>query len=296
VVLPHPKQQERDVVVFLDEALAAPSQEEAEQRGAVAALHRVQGDRALDRLLPRQYGQQWRDLEQQASEGGAGGGGGWGVLGGWGGGVGVGQQVAVATWIFLAGPLVRARSASSQACRAQAECNCSSALCLADLSLRLRLHGSLPNIPLMGDPARLPQHEERQRRAAEAAARQRAQQERQRAAAKRQQPAAVIMADDSRRRAGLAAAAGPPASLGVQNTGHGVAVKDGVPRRWPAPGRKLSAGTAGRSTGAAGAYSAQKAPLILFSSDWLAARLQAGGRNHFGAAGRRRLRQRRRGG
>lgn len=67
VVLPHPKQQEKDVVVFLDDALAAPTQEEAEQRGAVAALHRVQGDRALDRVLPRQYTQQWRDLEQQAS-------------------------------------------------------------------------------------------------------------------------------------------------------------------------------------------------------------------------------------
>ncbi len=42
VVLPHPKKQELDVVVFLDEQQAAPSQEEAEQRGAVAALHRVQ--------------------------------------------------------------------------------------------------------------------------------------------------------------------------------------------------------------------------------------------------------------
>lgn len=42
VVLPHPKKQELDVVVFLDDAQAAPNQEEAEQRVAVAALHRVQ--------------------------------------------------------------------------------------------------------------------------------------------------------------------------------------------------------------------------------------------------------------
>ena len=120
VVLPHPKLQEKDVVVFLDDSQAATSQEEAEQRAAVAALHRVQvggacaalrhahavvstcrvfgrpatpcvssptafkasaipklstipisqsahsqGDRALDRILPRPYVQQWKDLDQQ---------------------------------------------------------------------------------------------------------------------------------------------------------------------------------------------------------------------------------------
>ena len=42
VVLPHPKQQDKDVVVFLEDAQAAPTEEEAEQRAAVAALHRVQ--------------------------------------------------------------------------------------------------------------------------------------------------------------------------------------------------------------------------------------------------------------
>ncbi|PRW33164.1 P-loop containing nucleoside triphosphate hydrolase isoform A [Chlorella sorokiniana] len=68
VVLPHPKKQELDVVVFLDDAQAAPSEEEAEQRAAVAALHRVQGDRALDRILPRPYVVQWKDLEQQHQE------------------------------------------------------------------------------------------------------------------------------------------------------------------------------------------------------------------------------------
>lgn len=65
VVLPHPKQQDKDVVVFLDDSQAAPSEDEAEQRAAVAALHRVQGDRSLDRVLPRPYVQQWRELDQQ---------------------------------------------------------------------------------------------------------------------------------------------------------------------------------------------------------------------------------------
>ncbi len=42
VVLPHPKQQDKDVVLFLEDSQAAPDEEEAEQRAAVAALHRVQ--------------------------------------------------------------------------------------------------------------------------------------------------------------------------------------------------------------------------------------------------------------
>lgn len=52
VVLPHPKKQELDVVVFLDDSQAAPSQEEAEQRAAVAALHRVQAGAAPLRIEP----------------------------------------------------------------------------------------------------------------------------------------------------------------------------------------------------------------------------------------------------
>lgn len=43
VVLPDGKNQERDVVVFLDEAHAAADDREARQRAAVAALQRVQG-------------------------------------------------------------------------------------------------------------------------------------------------------------------------------------------------------------------------------------------------------------
>lgn len=41
--MPDGKNQERDVVVFLDEAHAAEDEREARQRAAVAALHRVQG-------------------------------------------------------------------------------------------------------------------------------------------------------------------------------------------------------------------------------------------------------------
>ena len=102
-VLPHPQQQDKDTVVFLDDAQAAGSEEEAEQRAAVVALHRVQvspacqsappalpepivmharltrapatlpmlpqGDRSLDRILPRPYVQQWKDLERTVGSG-----------------------------------------------------------------------------------------------------------------------------------------------------------------------------------------------------------------------------------
>jgi ATP-dependent RNA helicase DHX57 len=69
VVLPHPKQpSDKDVVVFLDDAHAAPTEEEAAQRAAVAALHRVAGDRALDRLLPRPYLAQWQELGRRRQE------------------------------------------------------------------------------------------------------------------------------------------------------------------------------------------------------------------------------------
>ncbi|KAL4527192.1 hypothetical protein Ndes2526B_g09099 [Nannochloris sp. 'desiccata'] len=68
VVLPHPKQQDKDIVVFLPEAHAAESDDEAQQRGAVAALHRIAGDRALERTLPPQYGALWRSLGEAAKE------------------------------------------------------------------------------------------------------------------------------------------------------------------------------------------------------------------------------------
>lgn len=43
VVLPDPKKSEKDIVVFLPDSRAAKTTEEAQQRAAVAALHRVQG-------------------------------------------------------------------------------------------------------------------------------------------------------------------------------------------------------------------------------------------------------------
>jgi hypothetical protein len=57
VVLPDLKKADADVVVFLDRAApGCASAEEASERGAVAALHRVAGDRQLHLTLPRQFG------------------------------------------------------------------------------------------------------------------------------------------------------------------------------------------------------------------------------------------------
>ncbi|KXZ49867.1 hypothetical protein GPECTOR_19g318 [Gonium pectorale] len=65
VVMPDPKRQEDDVVVFLDEEHAAPDEAEARERGAVAALNRVQGDRALERILPKDYVPLWNALGEE---------------------------------------------------------------------------------------------------------------------------------------------------------------------------------------------------------------------------------------
>ena len=54
VVLPDAKRSENDIVVFLDERFAASDMSEAEQHGAIQALHRVAGDRQLHLLLPPQ--------------------------------------------------------------------------------------------------------------------------------------------------------------------------------------------------------------------------------------------------
>ena len=68
VVLPHHKQSEKDVVIFLSEKHAAENEDEAQQRGAVAALHHVAGDRSLERTLPPQYVALWRELCVLATE------------------------------------------------------------------------------------------------------------------------------------------------------------------------------------------------------------------------------------
>ena len=52
--------------MFLDESQAAESEDEATQRAAVAALHRLAGERALERVLPRQYVPYWQQLGEQA--------------------------------------------------------------------------------------------------------------------------------------------------------------------------------------------------------------------------------------
>lgn len=54
VVLPDPKRNENDQVIFLPQELAAPDAWEAEQRAAVAALHFIAGNRQLEMVLPQQ--------------------------------------------------------------------------------------------------------------------------------------------------------------------------------------------------------------------------------------------------
>eukprot|EP00887_Chlorella_sp_A99_P002300 scaffold10.g2300.t1 len=68
VVLPDARTSDKDVVVFLEPEQAAPSEEEATQTAAVAALHRVAGDRRMDSLLPPQYLPIWRALEGAAAQ------------------------------------------------------------------------------------------------------------------------------------------------------------------------------------------------------------------------------------
>ena len=64
VVLPHPKNSEKDTVIFLDSAHVARSENEAQQRAAVAALHRIAGDRSIDKLLPPPYLPFWKALAE----------------------------------------------------------------------------------------------------------------------------------------------------------------------------------------------------------------------------------------
>jgi hypothetical protein len=58
VILPDPKLpgSDKDVVVWLDASFACGSEEEAGQRGAVAALQHVAGERSLDYVLPQVCG------------------------------------------------------------------------------------------------------------------------------------------------------------------------------------------------------------------------------------------------
>ena len=65
VVLPDKKDDKKDVVVFLSSADAADTEEEAQQLGALAALHRVAGERALHRILPSSYLPAWQKCGQE---------------------------------------------------------------------------------------------------------------------------------------------------------------------------------------------------------------------------------------
>eukprot|EP00879_Flechtneria_rotunda_P002391 GHRR01002587.1.p2 GENE.GHRR01002587.1~~GHRR01002587.1.p2 ORF type:complete len:488 (+),score=215.76 GHRR01002587.1:456-1919(+) len=70
VVLPDSKfpGTDKDIVVWLPANHAADSEEEALQRGAVAALQEVAGNRSLDYVLPQAYRQLWNHLKNQACE------------------------------------------------------------------------------------------------------------------------------------------------------------------------------------------------------------------------------------
>ena len=65
VVLPDEKDDKKDLVVFLNAADAADTEEEAQQLGALAALHRVAGDRAWHRILPSNYLPVWEKHGQE---------------------------------------------------------------------------------------------------------------------------------------------------------------------------------------------------------------------------------------
>jgi ATP-dependent RNA helicase DHX57 len=65
-VLPDAKKSENDVVVFLDQENACDCEQEAQQRAAVAALHRIAGNRSLERTLPPQYVKMWKALGEKA--------------------------------------------------------------------------------------------------------------------------------------------------------------------------------------------------------------------------------------
>lgn len=68
VVLPDDKNADKDIVVFLDEAQAAGTSEEAQERGAVAALARVAGNRNMQRVLPQAFQAAWTWCVQQVSK------------------------------------------------------------------------------------------------------------------------------------------------------------------------------------------------------------------------------------
>mmetsp|Transcript_1959 Transcript_1959/g.4604 ORF Transcript_1959/g.4604 Transcript_1959/m.4604 type:complete len:378 (-) Transcript_1959:495-1628(-) len=68
VCLPDPKRSEKDLVAFLRDSDSAADATDAAQRAAVTMLHRVQGDRALERVLPREYVSLWEELSRASQQ------------------------------------------------------------------------------------------------------------------------------------------------------------------------------------------------------------------------------------
>lgn len=69
VILPDPKgHQEEDIILFLPDKDRAQDEQMAQQRAAVLMLHRVQGDRALERVLPAEFVPLWGRLGDEARE------------------------------------------------------------------------------------------------------------------------------------------------------------------------------------------------------------------------------------
>lgn len=58
-MLPDEKDNEKDIVAFLDASDATEAEDEAQQLAALTALHAVAGDRAMHRILPKQYLSFW---------------------------------------------------------------------------------------------------------------------------------------------------------------------------------------------------------------------------------------------
>ena len=69
-MLPDTKRPDADTVIWLSEEHAAPDAEAAEQRGAVAALQQMAGDRTFHRILPPEYRPLWEALGEEVRSGG----------------------------------------------------------------------------------------------------------------------------------------------------------------------------------------------------------------------------------
>lgn len=68
VVLHDPKNKDKTMVFFLDRETPADTKEEACQNCAVVGLHRVAGDRAMHRVLPKPYIPMWESLHVKADQ------------------------------------------------------------------------------------------------------------------------------------------------------------------------------------------------------------------------------------